>query len=87
MVKVFAASFADAQQVVHNVLKEKGLPFLPVDQNQFVIEGELRIRLDPFQKQGMQGTAVSLIPQNHESQQLIFSLRNKLDEAFRPRGL
>ena len=87
MVKVFAASFADTRQIVHNVLKEKGLPFLPMGSDQYLIEDEVSIKLMPFNKQGFQGTAVSLIPKNHESQQLIFSLRHKLDEAFRPRGL
>ena len=35
----------------------------------------------------MQGTAISLTPKTSESQQLVFSLRQKLDEEFRPRGL
>jgi len=87
MVKVFGASFVDARQIVQNILNEKGLPYSQLDNDQYWVEGEVKIKLIPYQQRGLQGTAVSLTPQNPESQQIIFSLRQKLDEAFRPRGL
>lgn len=87
VVKIFAASLADAQQVVHNVLQEKGLPFSTVGPYQYVVEDEVSIKLVPFRQHGFQGTAVSFIPKHHDCYQLIFNLRHKLDEAFRPRGL
>ncbi|MCB8981050.1 MAG: hypothetical protein H6657_26900 [Ardenticatenaceae bacterium] len=87
VVKIFAASMIDAQQVVQNVLQEKGLPFSSVGPNQYVIEDEVSIKLENFRQHGFQGTAVSLTPKHHDCSQLIFNLRSKLDEAFRPRGL
>lgn len=88
MVKTFYASPADARQVVQNVLDEKGLPYKMYDDHRFIIEDEVEVTVSKFQANGgAVGTAVSLIPKTPESQQLIFSLRQKLDEAFRPRGL
>jgi hypothetical protein len=89
MVKVFPASLADSRQVVKNVLDEKGLPYKIYDKGCFLIEDELEIRIGKFRSRHgeMEGTAISLTPKSLESQQLIFSLRQKLDDAFRPRGL
>ncbi len=88
MVKIFAVSQSDARQVVKNVLNEKGLPYKIYSKGRFVIEDEVEVQVSQFQsREGMRGTAVSLTPKTPESQQLIFSLRQKLDEAFRPRGL
>ena len=88
MVKIFYASLADAHQVVRNVLDEKGLPYKMYGNDRFLIDDEVEVRVSKFQTNGgLAGTAVSLTPKTPESQQLIFSLRQKLDEAFRPRGL
>lgn len=88
MVKIFAVSLADSHQVVQNVLDEKGLPYKMYGNDRFLIGDEVEIRVSKFQTNGgLAGTAVSLTPKTPESQQLIFSLRQKLNEAFRPRGL
>ncbi|GJM42396.1 MAG: hypothetical protein DHS20C20_26780 [Ardenticatenaceae bacterium] len=85
--KTYSVSLDDARQVVLNVLNEKGIPFTESGDYFFMIENEVEIRLLPSSTRGVVGTAVSLTPKSPESQQLIFSLRQKLDEAFRPRGL
>ncbi len=88
MVKIFYASLADTHQVVQNVLDEKGLPYKMFGDDRFLVEDEVEVRVSKFRTNGgLTGTAVSLKPQNPESQQIIFSLRQKLDDAFRPRGL
>ncbi|MAT95907.1 MAG: hypothetical protein CL608_01970 [Anaerolineaceae bacterium] len=88
MVKIFHVSLVEAHQVVQNVLDEKGLPYKMYGNDRFLIDKEIEVKVSKFQTSGgLAGTAVSLIPKTHESQQLIFSLRQKLDEAFRPRGL
>jgi hypothetical protein len=89
MVKMFPASLADSRQVVKNVLDEKGLPYKIYAEGRFLIEDELEIQIGKFRTRHgeIEGTAVYLTPKSPESQQLIFSLRQKLDEAFRPRGL
>jgi len=88
MVKIFFSSLDDARQVVQNVLDEKGLPYKMYGEDHFLIEDEVEVKVSKFRANGgVVGTAVSLKPQNSESQQLIFSLRQKLDDAFRPRGL
>ena len=89
MVKIFHASLADSHQVVQNVLDEKGLPYKMYGNDRFLIEHEVEIKVSKFHTAHgeIKGTAVSLTPKTPESQQLIFSLRQKLDEAFRPRGL
>ena len=88
MVKMFYATLADAQQVVQNVLDEKGLPYKMIGDGHFFIGDEVEIKVSKFRTNGgLEGTAVSLTPKNPESQQIIFSLRQKLDDAFRPRGL
>jgi hypothetical protein len=89
MVKIFYASLADAHQVVQNVLDEKGLPYKMYGNDRFLVEHEVEIKVSKFRTAHgeIEGTAVSLTPKTVESQQLIFSLRQKLDDAFRPRGL
>ena len=89
MMKVFPASLIDSRQVVKNVLEAKGLPYKIHAKGRFVIEDELEIQIGKFRSRygEMEGTAISLTPKTSDSQQLIFSLRQKLDEAFRPRGL
>jgi hypothetical protein len=88
MVKIFHVSLTDSHQVVQNVLDEKGLPYKMYGNDRFLIDDEVEVKVSKFQtNDGLSGTAVSLTPKTPESQQLIFSLRQKLDEAFRPRGL
>jgi hypothetical protein len=88
MVKIFHTTLTDSHQVVQNVLDEKGLPYKMYGNDRFLIEDEVEVRVSKFRTNGgLEGTAVSLTPKTPESQQLIFSLRQKLDEAFRPRGL
>ncbi|GJM42651.1 MAG: hypothetical protein DHS20C20_29330 [Ardenticatenaceae bacterium] len=89
MVKMFPASLADSRQVVKNILDEKGLPYKIYAEGRFLIEDEVEIQIGKFRTRHgeIEGTAVYLTPKSPESQQLIFSLRQKLDEAFRPRGL
>lgn len=89
MVKVFPATLDDSRQVVKNVLEAKGLPYKIYAEGRFLLENELEIRMGKFRSRygEMEGTIISLTPKSLESQQLIFSLRQKLDEAFRPRGL
>lgn len=88
MVKIFYASLADTRQVVQNVLDEKGLPYKVYGNDRFLIEDEVEVKVSKFRTNGgLAGTAVYLTPKAPESYQLIFSLRQRLDEAFRPRGL
>ncbi len=89
MAKIFQTSLTDSHQVVQNVLDEKGLPYKMYGSDRFLIESEVEIKLSKFRaREGLiEGTTISLTPKTPESQQLIFSLRQKLDDAFRPRGL
>ena len=82
--RVFPVSLDEARRIVQNVLNEKGMPFKEIGDLIFVIEDEVEIHLLPA-KRGR--TAVNLIPKNKGSDPLIQSLRQKLDEAFQPRGL
>lgn len=85
--KIYPVSLDDARQIVLNVLNEKGMPYKDTGGYLFIIEDEVEIRLLPERSRGFVGTSISLTPQNPESHQLVFSLHQKLDEAFRPRGL
>jgi hypothetical protein len=90
LVKVYQASINDSVQVVQNVLDEKGIPYRKSGSARFSLEKDgVEISLK-HRKRGYEGdpcTVLTLVPQDPDSWQLIFSLRDKLDEAFRPRGL
>ncbi|MBK7897455.1 MAG: hypothetical protein WAS33_01500 [Candidatus Promineifilaceae bacterium] len=90
LVKVYQASLNDSILVVQNVLAEKGIPYRKSGADRFLLERDgVEISLKHVQRRygGDPRTVLKLIPHNAESWPLIFSLRDKLDDAFRPRGL
>ena len=87
MEKTYPVSLDDARQIVLNVLDEKGLPYKETAGYIFTIEDEVRIQVLPSRARGLNGTSISLTPQSPESAQFVINLREKLDDAFRPRGL
>lgn len=87
-VKVFLETPWDAKQVVQKVLEAKGIPFKRVDGTRFLLEGnDVEIRVTAFKGREVQGTAVYIRPLSDSSTLLVGRLRDKIDEAFRPRAL
>ena len=90
LVKLYQASLSDSIQVVQNVLDEKGIPYRKSGSARFLLEKDgIEISLKHVQRRnsGDPRTILKLIPQDVDSWPIIFSLRDKLDDAFRPRGL
>jgi len=88
--KMYHASIDDAVQVVQNVLEAKGLPYQKRGSYRFVLdENGIEISLVPSRAFSSREptTILKLIPLDPDSWHLIFNLREKLDDAFRPRGL
>lgn len=90
MEKTYQASLTDSVQVVQNILDEKGIPYRKSGSERFLLNKDgVEITLKHMQRRfgGDPYTILRLIPHNADSWPLIFSLREKLDDAFRPRGL
>ncbi|MCA9919250.1 MAG: hypothetical protein KC445_14925 [Anaerolineales bacterium] len=87
--KIFQASIDDSHWVVQNVLDQKGIPYSHKGSGNFILqENGVEISLRPYRfYNGEMYTLLQLIPHDSDSWDLIFSLRDKLDDAFRPRGL
>ena len=88
--KLYQASLSDSRQVVQNVLIQKGIPYRKSGSDCFLLEQDgIEVRMKRVQRRngGEYNTIISLIPKDIDSWQLIHSLCQKLDEAFRPRGL
>ena len=90
LVKTYQASISDSTLVVQNILDMKGIPYRKSGSSSFLLEKdgvEISLKHVSGTYGGDPGTVLTLIPHDPDSWQLIFSLRQKLDEAFRPRGL
>ncbi|MCA9901809.1 MAG: hypothetical protein H6654_02375 [Ardenticatenaceae bacterium] len=90
LVKLYQASLNDSILVVQNVLTEKGIPYRKSGADRFLLERDgIEISLKHVQRRygGDPCTVLKLIPHDTDSWHLIFSLRDKLDDAFRPRGM
>lgn len=99
--RVFLVEQRDGQQIVASVLGQKGLPyerqvhgkricFVLSEQAEPLMVDVEPARLKqrgPFDAASGEACRVSLHPVNPETQLLVDSLREKIDEAFRPRGL
>ena len=88
--KMYQASISDSIQVLQNVLDKKGIPYQKGGSDRFVLKEEgIEIQLKHLTRYygGDPRTIITLIPHDADSWELIFSLRDKLDEAFRPRGM
>lgn len=90
LAKLYQASVSDSHQVVQNILIEKGIPYRKNGSDCFLLDHDgIEIRLKRAQQRsgGTWGTIVTLVPKEPDGWELILSLRHKLDDAFRPRGL
>jgi hypothetical protein len=87
--KWVALDLVDTHRLVTHVLQNKGLPFQDKGLR-FRLEGsDLILHLDKGYLQGThtQGTIITLTPLNPDNLPLTDSLRERIDEALKPRGL
>ncbi len=87
--KWVALDLVDTHRLITHVLQNKGLPFQDKGLR-FRLEGsDLILHLDKGYLQGThtQGTIITLTPLNPDNLPLTDSLRERIDEALKPRGL
>lgn len=87
--KWVALDLVDTHHLVTHVLQNKGLPFQDKGLR-FRLEGsDLTVHLDKGYLQGArtQGTIITLTPLHPDNLPLSDSLRERIDEALKPRGI
>lgn len=87
--KWVALDLVDTHRLVTHVLQTKGLPFQDKGLR-FRMEGsDLTLHLDKGYLQGTntQGTIITLTPLSPDNLPLTDSLRERIDEALKPRGI
>ncbi len=87
--KWITLDLVDTHRLVTHVLQTKGLPFQDKGLR-FLLEGsDLTLHLDKGYLQGTQsqGTIITLTPLHSDNLPLSDSLRERIDEALKPRGL
>ncbi|MBK6710255.1 MAG: hypothetical protein IPG51_07970 [Chloroflexi bacterium] len=86
--KMFYCSESDARTIVKNALQDKGLPYVQSEAIEIAnTDVKITVRYSRVSRYSPAGTVLSIGPMTDEDALLVTSLQQKLDEAFRPRGL
>lgn len=85
--KFFLVDDVVARTVVANVLSSKAWPFTQTDKGFALDTVEIRINSGAIARGSLKGVYIALGPYRGNNQLLIDSLKEKIDEAFMPRGL
>ncbi len=88
VMKMFYCSESDARTIVKNALQDKGLPYVQSEAIEIAnTDVKITVRYGRVSRYSPAGTILSIGPMTDENALLVTSLQQKLDEAFRPRGL
>lgn len=85
--KFFLVETPAARHLVNSVLEAKNLPYQQTPKGFQVDTVEIRIRSSVMGRGGPEGTTIVLGPYRGRDRLLIDSLKEKIDEAFSPRGV